>query len=253
MGRERMLVQTLHSLLAQEHTDWEVVIRDDDPEHPIENHPEFQRIRDFLGEQLKYVVEPHLGSYSRVCNATLSHSTGDILHVMGSDDLLCPGALYSVNEAFEAERFGGPFWLYGKTVSTDEHLRFQGIDGSSTTYEELLQHNRIGMPSTFWNRQMLNLAGKFDTRFRRACDYDLWLRFWRRREPLFLDRELGIYRHHDDNMSKVHGQEVEAEAKKVSERHQMWGVILDRAQNAYNERHSFDGEVHISHDDVIWR
>lgn len=247
-GRARMVCQALHSILIQDHEDWEVVIRDDDPEHPLESSAEFQKLRPVFGQKLNYFIEDHLGSFSRVCNAVLRRATGQILYIMGSDDLLCPNALYQVNKVFEEDRFGGAFWLYGKTVSVDAQLRFEGVDGQQTTLEELGKKNCIGMPSTFWTREMMELAGNFDTRYKRACDYDLWLRFWRRRDPIFLNEHLGIYRHHNSNMSKTYREETEFEARKVSERHANWSKITDKAWNVYNEKHSFDGDYPTSHD-----
>lgn len=245
-----MLVQALHSILIQNHQDYEVVIRDDDPEHPIEKNEEFQRVRNCFGDKLKYFVEPHIGTYSQVCNATLSRATGDILYIMGSDDLICPHALSVVNQTFEEDRFGGACWIYGKTVSVNSSLQFEGVDGVSTTFDELKQKNCIGMPSTFWTKQMMALAGNFDARYKRACDYDLWLRFWRRRDPIFVNEPLGIYRHHDENMSRVYHQETEEEARKISERHTFWGSITDRAWNALHQRNSFDGDAPVAHDDM---
>jgi len=252
-GRAKMLVQALHSILIQEHEDYEVIVRDDDPEHPVGNDTQFCYTQQYFGDRLKYVIEPHIGAFSAVMNATLRHATGDILHIMGSDDLMCPSALYAVNEAFESfrdtDRFGGSCWLYGKTISVDSHLRFQGSDGAPTSLEALRKKNCIGLPSTFWNRQMMILAGTFDTRYKRCGDYDLWLRFWVRRDPVFLNQELGIYRHHDDNMSLVHRQETEDEAQRISQRHSCMNDSIMRARNAFLEKRAYNSESNpVSHD-----
>jgi len=248
--RERMLVQALYSILIQEHEDYEVIIRDDGSNPPIEKDAGFCGIRPLFGNRLKYVLEPHLGTMA-VANAVLKHATGDILYIMGSDDLLSAGALYAVNEAFGAEKFGGPFWLYGKTVSVDSHLRPERTDGAPTTFQQLAKMNRIGIPSTFWNRQIMNLAGPFDPRYKWATDYDMWLRFWRIREPIFLNQELGIYRHHSPRMCTEKTEEVEKEARCVSLRHSMMGDVIQRARNRWITRRAYGGnDIPVSHDEI---
>ena len=99
------------------------------------------------------------------------------------------------------------------------------------TYEQMLVCNRLGSPAVFWNRQMLELVGLFDTRYRWAADYDYWLRMWRRRPPEFLDQELGVFRHHGGNASQTHVAALEREAKKIASRQSMFGDIMERARN----------------------
>lgn len=242
MGRERLVLQAMHSILLQEHEDYEVIIRDDDPKNPINPTLPDSRFR--------YVIESHLGTMA-VANATLKHATGDILYLMGSDDLLAPGALYAVNEAFSAERFGGPFWLYGKTVSVDSHLQFQGVDGAPTTFKSLLGANCIGLPSTFWNRQIMNLAGAFDDRYKWAIDYDMWLRFWHICEPLFLNQELGVYRHHSPRVSTEKIEEIEEEVRLISWRHSAMGKIITAARARWLTKQAYGGEnTPVAHDEI---
>lgn len=228
--RPHMLCQAILSVLGQD-ADIEIVIRDDDPQQPVVENDEVRKVFQFCGERLVYLKDTsHIGTFSGVSNAVLARATGEILYLMGSDDLLAPGALYSVQEVFEKDRFGGPLWLYGKTVSVDSNLCRIGIDGEPTTYEKLLQKNRIGCPSVFWNRNMMNLVGRLDPRYRWAADYDLWLRMWEIVPPVFLDRELGIFRHHDEHMSTIRAQEIEKEAARISQRHRHCRDIIRRGR-----------------------
>jgi len=248
-GREEMLAQAIHSVLLQEHQDWEIVIRDDNSEKPVRDCPDIARLFDFVGSRLRYVVAQHSGVYSKVANETLALATGDILGMLASDDLLAPGALWAINAAFESELFHGPFWIYGKTVSVDSHLRITGIDGHATTYEQLVKQNCIGCPSTYWNRQMMLAAGKFDTRYKWATDYDLWLRFWNIREPMFLDQEIGIFRHHAVQLSTERAAEIEAEAKHISVRHSTMRANIFRARSVQLTRQAYSGEeMPLAHD-----
>ena len=248
-GREEMLQQTIHSVLLQGYQDWEIVVRDDNPEKPLGDNREVQRLFAYCGERLKYFVGAHLGTYSKVANATVAYATGDVIGMLASDDLLAPAALHTVNETFESDPDCAK-WMYGKTISTDHHLSFIGIDGTEATFEEMLQRNRVGCPSTYWNRKMMNLAGTFDTRYKWAADYDLWIRFWRQRRPTFVNHEIGIFRHHAHQMSREKAAEIEEEARKISLRHAYLGDVINRARNRYIQNKLYGGESPFSHEDI---
>ena len=232
----KVLCSALHSILLQEYNDVELILQDGDPERSIVSDSHVDLLLSLF--DFKYAVGRDGGIFDAV-NKCLQQSTGNILYFMCSDDLLCPGALTAVNAAFEAERFGGPYWLYGQTVSADVTGKTLGVDGAPTTYEQLLERNCIGEPAVFWNRQLMELAGKFDLRYRHAADYELWLRFWERREPLFLEQTLGIFRHHADQHSKVNAAALEVEAKKISTRHQNFSGLITRAHNVLALRRSY--------------
>jgi len=168
------------------------------------------------------------------------------LYFMCADDLLCPGALTAVNEAFERERFGGPYWVYGQTVSADAAGRTLGVDGALTTLDAMLAHNRLGQPAVFWNRAMMERAGMFDTRYRWAADYDLWLRFWQQRPPEYVGQTLGVFRHHGDNSSQVNAAATDREAAKISARHRTLGGIMERARNTQLARKSYAAPLESS-------
>jgi glycosyltransferase involved in cell wall biosynthesis len=240
-GRPRMFRQALFSILAQEHEDWELVAYDGS-ERPQVEDPVTRQIFDLVGkDRLRYQVGPNGGAI-RNFNRCFSRATGEILYAMGSDDLLSPGAFYSVSEAFEAERYPANFWLYGQTVSVDELGRRTGVDGVPTSFDEMLVHNRLGIPSVFWAKGLMGLAGLMDPRFTITADYELWLRFWRYREPSFLGRDLGVYRHHDGQDTRVHAVRVEREAEWIRVRHQFFGGEVRRARNIFQAKQAYGGE-----------
>ena len=252
MGRGKMLSQALYSIFMQGHEDVEIVLKDGDPDHRVTDDPYVQGAlaSQPRGMTVNYEVGHDAGIFPALNNC-LKRATGDILYFMCSDDLLCPGAFQAVISAFEAERFGGIYWLYGKTISADETGKTLGIDGAQTTLEELSLHNRIGQPSVFWNRQMMNLAGNFDSRYRFAADYDMWLRFWKLREPLFLDQTLGIFRHHEGSDTQIHPTETNAMARKVSLRHAIMGKVISSARAQWVINQVYKGEpLPLSHDDI---
>lgn len=252
IGRGRMLSRALYSVLMQDYDDIEIVLKDGNPDSPVTEDP---YVRDVLvspkqGWTFNYAVGKDGGIFPAV-NDCLKRATGDILYFMCSDDLLCPGAFHTINQVFEEDRFGGALWAYGKTVSADALGRTQGIDGEPPDWEKLRIQNCIGQPSTFWNRQMMDLAGMFDLRYKHAADYDLWLRFWKRREPKFVNRTLGIFCHHENQDTSIHSQDTEKEAHKIASRFQMFSSIMERARNLYVQKKAYGGEdAPVSHDET---
>jgi glycosyltransferase involved in cell wall biosynthesis len=238
IGREKQFSDLLCSILMQNYDDLELVVADGDPLHHVRGDLQITRLFEIFGDQVKYEAKYDAGILYAV-NDCLRRATGDILYLACSDDLLCPGALATVNDAFVAERFGGPFWLYGQTISADVLGRTLGIDGKPTTFDEMLVHNRIGQPAVFWNRNMMEIAGMFDPRYRYAADYDLWIRFWKQREPMFIGQTLGIHRHHDGQATRVHAWEVAKEAAKISWRHRCLNSEVTRARNLLQSKRHY--------------
>jgi glycosyltransferase involved in cell wall biosynthesis len=241
-GRPRMFRQALFSILAQEHEDWELVIYDGDPVAPQSDDPLTGRILDLVGkDRLNYRWGKNKGAIGNF-NEVISSSSGEIIYAMASDDLLSPGALFSVSERFEAERYPSNFWLYGRTISVDESGRRLGVDGATTSLGQMLVHNRLGIPSVFWSRGLMNLAGGFDPRYAFTLDYELWLRFWRYREPFFLERDLGVYRHHTGQDSRINSVKLEREAERVRLRHKFFAGEIQRARNIFQARRAYGGQ-----------
>lgn len=230
--------RALHSILLQDYQNVELMVKDGDLDDPITND---QRVKELFSMlDVRYHVCRDNGIFDGA-NWALKKATGGILYFMCGDDLLCPGALSLVDETFREERFGGPLWLYGNTVSADEAGRELGVDGAPTTREKLLQHNCIGQPSTFWNREMMDLAGIFDLRYRHAADYELWLRMWSYAEPMYLNQKLGVFCHHPSQNTQVNGQATEAEAQGISQRHQNLSGVIQRARNIFQWRKAYEG------------
>jgi glycosyltransferase involved in cell wall biosynthesis len=230
VGRQQLFRRSLYSLLLQDHVDWELVVYDGDPKDPQEASASTRKVFELVGDRLRYEVGPNLGLFPGF-NRCLRATTGSVLYCMGSDDQLGAGALSGVVARFRTERYPTNLWVYGKTVSADAVGRRWGVDGAPTDLEKMLWRNSLGLPSVFWARGLWELAGGFDPRYHLAADYELWLRYWRYREPAFLDQELGIYCHHDGQASRVYAAELEVEVGKIRQRHQGFSALITTARN----------------------
>lgn len=103
------------------------------------------------------------------------HATGDVLGWLNSDDVLEPGALATVGEAFAAHPevdlvYGDLRFIdQGGRRLFDTHLVLKlGILAYESPY--------VGQPAMFWRRSLYERVGGLDPSFRFAMDFDLLIR-----------------------------------------------------------------------------
>jgi hypothetical protein len=65
----------------------------------------------------------------------------------------------------------------------------------------LIKGNFISHPATFIKRTLLEKSGFFNTNYRYAMDYDLWLRLGKLSEPVQLETPFAAFRRHSGSLS----------------------------------------------------
>ena len=216
--RAEMLVDCLQSVLRQNHTDFEVIVKDALVSEPITRHKNVQDMMDAFGSRLKYFVYPDRG-ITHGLNQAYSHSTGDLMYCLCSDDQLGPNdALAFVNEQFSVHDPTEPRWIYGSVgcLNEDDTEGPWGITPFATL-DELLIHNRMGTMSIFWNRAMFDRIGYWE--YERAGDYDYWCRCYRTAVPMYTTRVLGVGRRWHESASWIDRDIVEKEAAAIAKKH----------------------------------
>ena len=173
------------------------------------------------GERCQLIQRSDSGPADAI-NYAMGRARGVIGCWLGADDLLSPGALAQVVEAFAAhpERE----WLYGRCRIIDG--RGQEIRRWITIYKNLLgrrfsryllgTENFISQPATFWRMPLWRRCGGLDTCYKAAFDYDLWLRFAACNSPLFLPLYLASFRRHPDSISERGYEQQFAEELAIS-------------------------------------
>jgi hypothetical protein len=147
--------------------------------------------------RIPFVSERDCGQADAI-NRGLSRANGEVLGYLNSDDVLLPGALSAVGEAFASDPelmfvWGRASYLdeAGKTVSP-YLVRPDAI-------ERLADACFIAQPAAFFRRKVWEEIGPFDESLHHTMDYDYWLRI-RERYPQskmrFLDREQAGCRMH---------------------------------------------------------
>ena len=133
-------------------------------------------------------------------NRGLSKATGEVLGYLNSDDVLLPGALAAVGEAFASDP--ELMFVWGRAAYLD-------AAGSTLSpylvrpdaIERLADACFIAQPAAFFRRKVRDEIGPFDEALHHTMDYDYWLRIAARypgSKMRFLDRELAGCRMHAD-------------------------------------------------------
>ncbi len=166
------------------------------------------------------------GGIAQAMNAGLAAARGDIVAHLHSDDFyLHDDVLATVSRAFAAS---GCRWLFGRTLRAlgalgaleetgepVERLEPEGWQAPPYSRARLLRGNFIPHPATFVERQLMLDAGGFNTHWRYAMDYDLWLRLARSAEPLQLAQPLAAFREHAGSLSTRERQQAMREDLRV--------------------------------------
>lgn len=158
-----------------------------------------ERLRRYEG-RLRLVCEPDRGQ-SDAINKGFRLGSGEVLAWLNSDDVYAPGALDSVARAL---RGGRARWCFGRCDVIDADDRpirrvvsaYKSWVSARYSRRRLIGRNFIPQPAVFFRRDLLEEAGPLDESLRYSMDYDLWLRFAERAEPVFLPRTLAAFRWH---------------------------------------------------------
>lgn len=216
--RAEMLVECLDNIRSQTHQDYEVILKDAFLKEPVTLH---KNVNDAIGRlwpHVNYFAMPDKNITDGL-NQALWWATGDIIHWLGGDDTLgASDTLSFVDNAFSIRDANEPLWMYGSTgcLNADSTEGPWGITPFATL-SEILIHNRMGAPATYWNRTMFKKLGYFE--YTLAMDYDYWCRCYRTAPPMYTTRIIGVGRRWDEAASYINSNMVEIEARAISHKH----------------------------------
>lgn len=185
----------LGSVVAQGYADWELVVCDDSTR--TESVAVLEKYKALLGERMVYRRhEVRLGFVGSI-NEAISLARGELIARMDGDDLCAPDRL-ELQVAYLAEHpevgiLGGNMEIMsagGQTLSVRRYKR-----GPKEIRRIAYFRNPLAHPTVMMRKSALDRIGHYDPGFKKAEDYELWLRALKRGVVIEnLDRVLVRYR-----------------------------------------------------------
>ena len=167
---------------------------------------------------LQVLKKPETGLTGRL-NVGYRAAKGELIGFLGADDLLLPGAIEAVVEAY---RRSGRRWVVGG-------VRWIGPNGQSLgefrapplwmTWRVHAACDCTPIPhiATYMNREFFLQCGGFDERYEVTPEFDLFARALHREPFSRIKRPLACWRRHGQNNSAVHRDGLLKDAQAVRE------------------------------------
>ena len=193
LNQGRFIRATIESVLSQNYPDLDYRVQDGGSTDET-----LAVLREYEA-RVPFVSEPDRGQADAI-NRGLAGARGEVLGYLNSDDVLCPGALAAVGEAFASDP--DLVFAWGRASYLDEGGKpVSPYLVSSDAFERMADACFIAQPAAFFRRKAWDELGPFDESLHHALDYDYWLRIaerYPRERTRFLDVELAGCRMHAD-------------------------------------------------------
>ena len=199
-NQAKYLEECMDSVLSQGYPNLEYVIMDGGS-----NDGSVEIIKKYEKHLTYWQSQPDGGQYTAI-NAGFTHTTGEIMAWLNSDDRYHPNAFLKVSCAFS--EFPDVNWITGRATIFQENGLLGGLDRFFPQFSRrkiLSGHFDkpfIMQEATFWRRGLWETAGgRLDTSYQLAADTELWMRFFRTDQLHILDTLLAGFRQQNDNRS----------------------------------------------------
>ena len=200
-NRASMVVEAVESVLAQDMTDFELIVIDDG------STDETAERLSAYGSRLKYYQQENAG-VSAARNRGITFSTAPLIAFLDSDDLWLPPKL-QVQHTYMTENPGihicqteEIWWRNGRRVNPKKHHQ----KPSGDIFRRSLELCLVSPSAAIIRRELFEQVGYFDEELPMAEDYDLWLRVAVDHPVMLLPEPLVIKRGgHSDQLSARKG------------------------------------------------
>lgn len=156
--------------------------------------------------EMKIVSERDRGSCEAYAKG-FALATGDVMSGLGSDDILLPGALATMEAVFQ--NHADIRWARGRHALMNTVGTLYAIPPIHGYYRPWLARGVYGrnaywiaFEATFWRRSLWEAAGNIPGHLREGCDYALWTQFGRHASLCSVDAAVVGFRMHEAQRSK---------------------------------------------------
>jgi len=201
-NRRNYIRESLDSVLAQNFSDFEVIVVDDGSTDGTE-----EEVRPYEG-QIRYFRQENRGA-GVARNVGIRNARGTCIAFMDSDDLARPNHLQSLYSFLDRNPefamvvcnggyVGGAYRNRSAIISTKRVKRLEEI---GVTVKDLFDGRVVRLQGTMTRKSILDEVGLLDEWFRMSYDLDLALRIVKNHQIGFINQELYLWRPHGDNIS----------------------------------------------------
>ncbi len=191
-----------------------------------------------FGNRLRWRSGPDGGQINAI-NRGLREAGGEVVGWLNSDDVLEPGALTAVADAFADPAV---MWVHGGCRIIDAGGReirpmvtaYKRYHARRYSRRRLLGCNFISQMTVFWRREIIQKVGLLDESLPLAFDYDYWLRLAAVAEPVYLDRPIAAFRWHGHSKSGRGYVAQSAEDLTIALRHGQAGAAGQLTKRLHN-------------------
>jgi glycosyltransferase involved in cell wall biosynthesis len=223
-NRRDLVARCLDSVTAQDHAPKEHVVVDG---ASTDGTPGLLAAYAERHPHVRWLSEPDNG-ISEALNKGFARVAGDVIAVIGDDDVYEPGAFATVAEAFAD---GASIVAGGCLVVNDAGDVLRTLRASFTSRDDLVEWWRswsgpvtLPAPSTFFRAEVLREVGGFEPGDRFAMDYRHWLRMTERFPVKTIDAVLARHRYDEGTISYSRVREQAREMLRMSK--EEWGSPL---------------------------
>lgn len=188
------LEQTIRSVLDQDYPNLEYVVMDGGS-----TDASAEIIRRYESRLHFWTSEKDEG-HADALNKGFSHTSGDIMAWINSDDMYTPWSLKVVAQVFE--QFPEVNWLLGFQSFWNRDGAMTGAERNTQNIHDCLlgRYRFIQQESVFWRRSLWDKAGGHISRdYSLMIDSELWTRFFLHEQLYSIDCILAGYRRHSAN------------------------------------------------------
>jgi glycosyltransferase involved in cell wall biosynthesis len=230
-NRDTYLAEAIASSLAQECEDFEIVVVDDGSTNPAIG----EILAGFDDPRLRVVRHPENRGIAEAYNTMVGEGRGELIAMLGDDDVCMPGRLAREVAIFDAHPDTGV--VHGDALVLDARGGVSGRwESRDFTPTALIQaffrsHNYLVDPTRMVHRRVYEAVGGYDSSYPVAQD----LHFWLRAAPHFRFRHcpggpLVGFRRHGENTSDESSRQqevadVECALEQAMERHTLRELV----------------------------
>lgn len=225
-NREKLIRETIESILAQTYEDFELVIVDDGSTDGTREVLEEYREKD---QRIRLIFQEKNKFYCRSANDGLRQVAGDYVAYATSDDTWHPEKLQKQMAYLEEHPECGACFTYadvidenGESAEKDFPDIAELLKKNCDTREDWMRYffrdgNCIAHPSAVLPRHIVEKVGGFHLLFCQGADLDMWIRVLMQAPIYVLPESLTYYRCHRNPENQISGASRLKTARFVNE------------------------------------